>query len=82
MVPYFIAGVSVTIIPWEEFVFLFDPHNRETFGMASQSGFSLNINFHSYESVASYIYLLYINSVDAQFDNQSIIALQVIFSMR
>lgn len=53
MVPYFIAGVSVTIIPWEEFVFLFDPHNRETFGMASQSGFSLNINFHSYESVAS-----------------------------
>lgn len=56
MVPYFIAGVSVTIIPWEEFVFLFDPHNRETFGMASQSGFSLNINFHSYESVASYIF--------------------------
>ena len=50
--------------------------------MANQSGFSLNINFHSYESVTFYIYLLYINSVDAQFDNQSITALQVIFSMR
>ena len=50
--------------------------------MASQSGFSLNINFHSYESVTFYIYLLYINSVDAQFDNQSITALQVIFSMK
>ena len=58
MVPYFIAGVSVTIIPWEEFVYLFDPHNRETFGMASQSGFSLNINFHSYESVTSIFCIL------------------------
>lgn len=82
MVPYFIAGVSVTIIPWEEFVFLIWSSQQGDFWHDFWSGFSLNINFHSYESVASYIYLLYINSVDVQFDNQSVIALQVIFSMR
>ena len=73
--PYFIAGVLVPIIPWEDFVYLFDPHSRDTFSIPSKDRVSLNINFHSYESAASYIYVLYVNSLDAQFDNQFIIVL-------
>ena len=40
--------------------------------MPSENGFSINIKFDSYKSVASYIYELQVNTVDIQFDNQFI----------
>ena len=52
--------------------YLLESHNKDTFGMPIENGFSTNIKFDSYESVASYIYELYVNTVDVQFDNQFI----------
>lgn len=58
------AGICVTIILCEDFVYLSDSHSGDIFGMPGQNTFSINMKFDSHERVASYTYNLYVNSLD------------------
>ena len=49
---------------------LFDSHSRDGFGVSTANGFSTCIKFPNYESVALYIYNLFVNSTQVQFENQ------------
>ena len=57
----------MAIIPCEDFVYLFDTHSRDTCDTSINK-----YKFDSYERVASYIYNLYVNSLEIRFDNQFI----------
>ena len=53
-------------------VYLFDSYSRDSFGMSKANGFYTCIKFPNYESVALYIYNLFVNSTQVQFENQFI----------
>ena len=69
---FFIAGVCIAVIPYEKCVYLFDSHSRDSFWMSTTNGFSIFIKFPNYESAALYIYNLFVNSTQVQFENQFI----------
>ena len=69
---FFITCVCITIIPFENHVYLFDSHSRDVFGMPNENGFFICINFPNYKSVVTYIYNLFVNYPQVQFENQFI----------
>ena len=52
---FFFAGVCIALIPYENCVYLFDSHSRDSFGMSTANEFSTCIKFPSYESAVSSI---------------------------
>ena len=69
---FFIACVCIAIVPYENCVYLFDSHSRNSFGVSTANGFSTCMKFPNYESVALYIYSLFVNSSQVEFENQFI----------
>ena len=69
---FFIAGICITIILFENQIYLFDSHSRDVFGIPNEDRFFICIKFWNYESVVTYIYNLFVNSAQVQFENQFI----------